>query len=113
MRCLLQQDIEGLERLLAEDVRTVTDGRGEYTALHEPLVGRAQVMRLYLRVARRRTPGAKTVLRQVNGLPALKIEFATTLRRQAPCALLRCELDDEGRIRELHVILGPAGLATA
>ncbi len=111
MRCIIQEDIDGLTKLLADDVRTVTDGAGEYTALPRPLVGRPQVMRLYLQVARRRAAGARFDTRLVNGLPGLVVEFATTVRRQAPCALLRCELNPEGRIRELHAILGPHKLA--
>ena len=111
MRCLVQQDVAGVARLLADDVRTLTDGGGEYTALHEPLVGCPQVMRLYLQVARRRIAGARFDIRLVNGLPAVVIEFASTVRRQAPCALLQCELDSEGRIGELHAVLGPRKLA--
>jgi hypothetical protein len=45
--CLLRQDAAGLEAILAESVRTVTDAAGEYTALATPLVGRARVARLY------------------------------------------------------------------
>ena len=111
MRCLIEQDVEALTKLLADDVRTVTDSGGEYTALPRPLAGRSSVMSLYLRVAKRRAPGARFGIRLVNGLPALTIEFAHTVRRQAPWALLRCELDHEGRIRELHAILGSAKLA--
>ena len=106
MRCLIQQDVDGLTKLLADDVRTMTDGAGEYTALPRPLLGRPQVMRLYLQVARRRMEGARFDTLLLNGLPALTIEFATTVRRQAPCALLRCELNPEGRIHVLHAILG-------
>jgi RNA polymerase sigma-70 factor (ECF subfamily) len=111
VRCLLNQDVAALERLLSEDVRTVTDADGEYTALHEPLEGRARVMRLYLQVAQRRAAGARMELRLVNGLPALLVRFEKTLRRQAPRLLLRCELDPKGRIREIHAILATRKLA--
>jgi RNA polymerase sigma-70 factor (ECF subfamily) len=111
LRCLIQQDAGGLERLLAEDVRTVTDSGGQYAALGKPLVGRGPVIRLYLRVAKRRAPGARIERRAVNGLPALFIEFESSVGRQAPRALLRCELDRAGRIRELHAILAADKLA--
>lgn len=111
LRCLLQQDVPGLERLLTEGARTLTDSGGQYTALAKPLFGRSAVMRLYLRVAKRRAPGARIERRLVNGAPALLIEFASTLRRQAPRVLLRCDLDAAGRIEEVHVILAARKLA--
>jgi RNA polymerase sigma-70 factor (ECF subfamily) len=111
VRCLVQQDVGGITRLLADDVRALTDAAGEYTALHGPLVGRTGVMRLLLSVAGRRSGGASLAPRLVNGLPAVLIEFASSERRQAPCLLLRCELDGAGRIREVHALLGPRKLA--
>jgi RNA polymerase sigma-70 factor (ECF subfamily) len=111
LRCLLQQDAAGLERLLTEDARTLTDSAGEYTALAKPLFGRHAVMRLYLRVAKRRAAGARIERCLVNGSPALLIEFASTVRSQAPRVLLRCDLDAAGRIEEVHVILASRKLA--
>jgi RNA polymerase sigma-70 factor (ECF subfamily) len=110
VRCLLAQDAAGLEALLAESVRTVTDGGGVYTALHGPLVGRAKVLQLHLRVARRRAPGTRVHPVSLNGLPAVLIEYGSAARREAPRAALRCELDEEGRIAELHVVLAPRKL---
>ncbi len=111
LRCLVAGDVRRLERLLAEDVRALTDGGGVYTALAGPLVGRARVLRLFLQVAGRRAAGARIEPRLANGLPALAIEFAGAVRRQAPRLLLRCELDAAGRIRELHAILAPGKLS--
>jgi RNA polymerase sigma-70 factor (ECF subfamily) len=105
VRCLISQDVAGVEALLAESVRTVTDGGGEFTALHAPMVGRAKVMHLHLTVAQRRGPGARVTMRQINGLPAVLIEYASAERKQAPRAVLRCELGPDGRIVELHTIL--------
>lgn len=111
MRCLLERDLDGLEKLLVEDVRTFTDGGGTYTAVPKPLEGRTRIIQLYLSVARRRAEGARFEFREVNGLPALWIEFAQTVRQQAPRVLLRCELNADGRIREIHAILAPSKLA--
>lgn len=105
IRCLLTQDVDGAAALLTASVRTVTDGGGEYTALHRPLVGRDAVLTLHLRVARRRGAGARVEFRLCNGLPAVVIEYASATKRQAPRAVLRCELDPDGHIRELHTIL--------
>lgn len=103
--CLMRQDVAGIEALLTASVRTVTDGGGEYTALHAPLVGVAAVVRFHLETARRRGPISRVELRTMNGLPALVIETATIRPQMAPRVVLRCEVDDAGRIRELHSIL--------
>jgi RNA polymerase sigma-70 factor (ECF subfamily) len=103
---LLAQDVRGVEELLAESVRTVTDAGGEYTALVTPLVGRARVARFFLTAALHRRAGdPRVVIRQVNALPAAVITLARPVRRQAPLTVLRCELDKEGRISVVHGIL--------
>ena len=110
--CLQAQDARGLEALLAESVHTVTDAAGEYTALAKPLAGRAPVARLYLVAAQhRREGGTRHEIRLVNGLPAVLVTLLAPVRNQAPRSLLRCELDDAGRIRVVHAILAPRKLA--
>lgn len=110
VRCLVAQDVAGIEALLADEVRTVADGGGAYTALHAPVVGRHKVALLHLRVAKRRAPGARIEFRTMNGFPAVVIEYATATRRQAPRLALCCDVDREGRIRELHAVLAPRKL---
>jgi len=105
VRCLATRDVEGLEGLLSRDVRALTDGGGEYTALYTQRVGRRAVARLLLRVAERRIDGARIRSVVANAAPALLVEFATTVRRQAPRLLLRIELDAAGRVSELHAVL--------
>jgi RNA polymerase sigma-70 factor (ECF subfamily) len=63
--CLMQQDAAGMEALLTADVRSLTDAGGHYTALRQPLVGRAAVIRFHLETARRRSPLSRTELRLV------------------------------------------------
>lgn len=110
--CLLAQDARGLEAVLAESVRTVTDAGGEYTALTLPLVGRARVARFYLAASlHRRSSGVRTEMRVVNGLSAVFITLDRPVRRQAPRSLVRCELDDSGQIRLVHAILSSRKLA--
>jgi hypothetical protein len=100
-----------LERLLSEDVRALTDGGGEYTALRAELVGRQAVARLLSRVADRRLQGARIHELVANGAPAVLVEFARTERRQAPRLLLRGDLDAEGQVGTLHVVLSGSKLA--
>lgn len=110
--CLSAQDAAGLEALLAEDVRTQTDSAGEFTALAEPLVGRARVARLYLMAAlHRREGGTRDEIRSVNGLPAALVTLNAPVRRQAPRSLLVLDLADDGRIRGISTVLAPRKLA--
>ncbi len=110
--CLFDQDARGLEAILAESVHTVTDAAGEYSALATPLAGRARVARLYLMAAlHRQAGGTRTEILLANGLPAAMITLDRPVRRQAPRTLLRCELDEEGRIDLVQAILAPRKLA--
>jgi len=108
--CMRNQDAAGLEALLADDVRSVTDGGGFYTALREPLAGKAAVIRFHLETARRRAPISHSELRWTNGDPALVVVTRPIRRQMAPRLVLRCEVDAGGRIRELHTILSPVKL---
>ena len=112
LRCLLAGDAPGVEAVLAENVETLTDAAGEYTALAAPLVGRERVARLYLMATlHRREGGVRVETRSINGLPAALISVARPVRRQAPRALLRCDLDSDDRIRVVHAILASRKLA--
>ena len=102
---LVAGDVAGLEALLCEDVRTVTDAGGEWNALKGVRAGRTGVMRFHLRVTERRAKGVRIAPCTMNGLPALALTFAEAGPRQAPRVLMRCELDADGRIRAIHSVL--------
>ena len=111
-RCLVAQDAAGLEALFTEAVRTVTDANGEFTALAEPMTGRARVARFYRMAAlHRQGSEATSEIRDVNGLPALWTRLGRPVRRQAPRSLLRVELDADGHVREVQVVLASRKLA--
>lgn len=110
LTCMVNQDAAGMAQLLTDDVRSLTDGGGRYTALREPLVGSAAVTRFHLETARRRAPISRTELRWINGVAALVVVTRPLRRQMAPRLVLRCEVDAEGRIRELHTILNPQKL---
>ncbi len=112
VRGLFAHDIEALTRLLAEDVHAVTDSGGRYTAVGKPVAGRDAVIRLLTRVVQQRGRYARVQERSVNGAAALLIEFSHTVRRQAPCMVVRCEAAADGRIVELHVLVGPEKLGS-
>src|SRR5262245_63010240 len=96
--CMMNQDAAGMEALLTADVRSLTDGGGRYTALREPLAGRAAVTRFHLQTARRRAAVSRTALRWINGSAALLVVTRPLQPRMAPQLVLRCEVDAGGRI---------------
>jgi RNA polymerase sigma-70 factor (ECF subfamily) len=108
--CMMQQDAAGMEALLAADVRSIADGGGRYTALRVPVVGRGPVARFHLETARRRAPISQMEMRWMNGVAALVVETRPLRPQMAPRLVLRCEVDAEGRIRELHTVLAPRKL---
>lgn len=108
--CMMNQDAAGMEALLTDDVRSVTDAGGRYTALRAPLVGRTAVIRFHLETARRRAPVSSTELRWINGAAGLVVVTRPLRPQMAPRLVLRCEVDADGRIRELHTILAPRKL---
>ncbi len=108
--CMMRQDVKGIQALLTDAVRTVTDAGGAYTALRDPLVGRSRVARFHLETARRRGPISRFEIRDVNGMAALVVETTPIRASMAPRLVLRCEIDSDGRIRELHSILAPRKL---
>ncbi|MGH7787578.1 MAG: sigma-70 family RNA polymerase sigma factor [Candidatus Binatia bacterium] len=108
--CMVQQDAAGMKALLAEDVRSITDGGGRYTALREPLAGRQAVVRFHLETARRRAPISHTEFRWINGAAALVVVTRPLRPQMAPRLVMRCEVDAEGRFREILTILNPPKL---
>jgi RNA polymerase sigma-70 factor (ECF subfamily) len=105
--CMMTQDAAGMAAILADDVRSVTDAAGRYTALREPLEGRDRVVRFHLETAKRRAPVSRSELRWINGSLALVVETAPLRPQMAPRLVLRCEVDDDGRIREIQTVLAP------
>jgi RNA polymerase sigma factor (sigma-70 family) len=105
--CMVQQDAAGMEALLAADVRSITDAAGRYTALREPLDGRARVARFHLETGRRRAPISTIEIRSVNGAPALVIATRPLRAQMAPRLVLRVEVASDGLIREIQTVLAP------
>jgi RNA polymerase sigma-70 factor (ECF subfamily) len=104
MNGLLTQDVASIERVLAEDVRSLGDGGGEFLAGRRPIVGRKRVMRLFTKLLARRPLGTVEV-RTINGLPAIVMDFADERPREAARIVQRCELGPDGRVIELHTVL--------
>ncbi len=102
---LQSDDVAGLERLLADDVRATSDGGGEFMAAKITVVGRGRVLKLFRNLAARRGSPLWFDLRQLNGFPAVLAVMEPGLPSEATRMAFRLELDAAGRIVELQTIL--------
>jgi RNA polymerase sigma-70 factor (ECF subfamily) len=68
-----------LEQLLADDVRTFSDGGGKAKAASKPLSGRTTVAKFYGGLARQIPNGTTAEILEVNGWPALIVRVDGTL----------------------------------
>jgi RNA polymerase sigma-70 factor (ECF subfamily) len=105
---LASGDAQGLARLLAEDVRLLSDGGGRVHALPAPLEGRLRVARALLGFVRSEPAGAWPMSAAiVNGQPGARVWNRHGALEQV-CAF---ELDAAGRVRRLYIQRNPLKLA--
>jgi RNA polymerase sigma-70 factor (ECF subfamily) len=107
---LVTGDAAALEAFLAEGARAISDGGGEYLAALRPIFGRDRVVRFLMGLQRKARWQGRVALRSLNGLPAIVAEIDDAGARFAPRILLRCELDERGCIREVHIVVASAKL---
>jgi RNA polymerase sigma-70 factor (ECF subfamily) len=106
LTCLAKHDVAGAEALLAADVRQLSDGGGEFFAARVPIVGRQKVLTFYQKIIERAPDyDVSYEWRTMNGSPALIAKLARREAGYAPRTVTSCELDEDGRIKQLHVIL--------
>lgn len=98
-------DRVGAEAVLAEDVRVLSDGAGEFFAARKPVVGARKVAGFYLKLAQgqRRPPSIE--LRTLGGLPTLVLRRDPEDEHSAPVICLQVLLDDAGRIAQVYSVL--------
>lgn len=97
-------DLAGIERLLAEDVVSVSDGGGKVHAAQRPVRGAARVAKLYASIFRRAPKEAALEVAELNGLPVLLVRIAGV-----PRTVLDIETDGE-RIISVRAIANPEKL---
>lgn len=103
---LITEDVAAVESLLAGEVKGLTDGGGETYASRVPLLGPARVALFFHRVTRRNGAPTTAEVRLLNGLPALVATFpATEDAKAARKVVLRVELGEDGRIKQVHSVL--------
>jgi RNA polymerase sigma-70 factor (ECF subfamily) len=113
-------DVGGIERMLAADIKTVTDGGGEFTAILKPISGVGRVAQFFARLAASRTDTLNVALRAINEFPALLIEFEATPEAEArraphrrpPRIVISVDLDDAGLISIVRVFASSTKLKT-
>lgn len=105
LTCLFTRDITGLEKLLAADVRAVSDSGGEFLANLNPVIGRDKLLRFYLKTLECQRTVTEYGIRMLDGLPALIVEFAQQPERQAPRFVQQCLVDAEGQITTCYTVL--------
>jgi RNA polymerase sigma-70 factor (ECF subfamily) len=103
LRALEQHDVGAIEAVLAEDVRTTTDGGGQFRSALRTIVGREKVMRFYLAVAVSAADGAVR-LATINGVPSVVVDIPSPAPGIAPRFTLTAELNREGQIAHLYVV---------
>jgi RNA polymerase sigma-70 factor (ECF subfamily) len=111
LSCLAEGDAAGLEALLADGVRALSDGGREFSAARRPVVGRDNVARLLLGLAAKAEGRARPALRTLNGWPAAVVEFTPRRTGFAPRSTLQLELDAAGRVARVYSVLVPRKLA--
>jgi RNA polymerase sigma-70 factor (ECF subfamily) len=110
MTCLKTGDAAGLERLLAEDAVSTSDGGGEVRAALRTVAGRERVSRLVFGLASKMPPSPAISFIDVNGAPALLFDLGRVPKGLAAKFVLRCEIDSLGRIQSLQIVLAPTKL---
>ena len=108
---LVGGDVGAIEALLADSARAVNDAGGEYFAARVPIVGPRRVALFHRNISVRRMGDVRSAVRVINGLPALVVEVMDQRHREPPRFVLRCEIDDAGRITRLYSIIASRKLS--
>jgi RNA polymerase sigma factor (sigma-70 family) len=111
LRLLSAGDVQAIERMLAADVKVTTDGGGEFTALHQPIMGARLVAQFFARLASSRSGRMDIVIREINEFPAAVCEFESPRGRRPPRLVLSIDLNDAGLIMTVRVIASARKLA--
>ena len=104
LACLAEGDAAGLTALLASDVRSVSDGGGEFVTALRPIVGSEKVARFYQSLVQKLGTGGRFQLRSLNGLPTLIVDRPDSPASYSPRLTLQCEPDAAGRIARIYVV---------
>jgi len=102
--------VRHVERLLAADVRALSDGGGEFHAARVPVIGPERVARFYTNVVTRGARGAHVDVRMLNGLPALVASLPAHPGKYAPLVVTSISLAPNGRIAGFYTVVASSKL---
>lgn len=106
LQLLSEQNVAGIETLLARDARQFSDGGGEFIAARAPIIGRKKVALFNLRIAAQAsTLTLNFSWRMLNGMPALVTDLLQVPSSYAPRVVMLFELDAGNRIRRIYNVL--------
>jgi RNA polymerase sigma-70 factor (ECF subfamily) len=108
---IMTQDAAAAEACLADGVRLVSDGGGEYRAALRPVLGPDRVTRFLFGLNKKLGIPPKFEVRDLNGAPALIMEYERPMGRWARRFVVRCDIDERGAIVEVHIVVASAKLA--
>jgi RNA polymerase sigma-70 factor, ECF subfamily len=103
-------DVKRIAEMLDEAARLLADGGGRYRAALNPISGADRIARFLVGIQRfvRGTP--VVAWRMLNGLPALVVDLPDAVEPDAPRLVIRCDVQEDGRILSLHLVLAPEKL---
>lgn len=96
-------DVAGVESMLAADVVTLSDSAGEFLSAAVPVKGRGNVAKLFISLAKK-LPPARVEPRILNGVWSCVME-RPPLPGLAPRWVLQADVDPEGHIRRIYIVL--------
>jgi len=108
---LAEGDVRGIEQMLTDDVKAITDGGGEFSASLIPIVGAAAVARFFVRLAASRGGRVTIAIRSINLFPTAVLEFEAPMGRRPRRLALSADVDANGLITSVRVIASAKKLA--
>ena len=106
MSAILTGDVAAVEAQLAADATDMSDGGGEYLAARRTIFGRNRVARYMLGISPEPDVRTSAAVCELNGLPALLLDFEwKDRRRAAPRVVVACDVDEDGRIASFYTVL--------
>ena len=111
---LATDNVRAIEALLREDVMSLNDPGDEFVAARRAVVGRRKVALFNRKIAQlveMVRADARIGIADINGLPALVMEYVPTRTDFAPRQVLQLLIDAEGRIQRELVVLARHKLA--
>jgi RNA polymerase sigma-70 factor (ECF subfamily) len=112
IEALLSNDVAQVEAVLAESVKSYSDGGGRYFAATVVLLGAHRVARFLQGINAKRPAPIGFEVRTLNGFPALVLQYAGDVHpKLAPLVVMRLDVQADGKIGALHTVLAPQKLS--